>query len=233
MTDEMQASPAQETLRWVSTELQSHAAGVGLPCRGAPELASAVFNGGSEASAASIAPRDLPAHCVGLAIGRYHLLLGLLPEVGREEDVLETLRVFRNQCVVARSYIAPNAALDLQLFLVAPRGSEHLDAWHPLALLVERDERVARKHVWRRPEHSANDEASFADFVERSFLARPWTHEATFSMAPLGNVSQIAPDEQIPRTLAGEWAKLATELRNDPGTLVDELIAAWTKRGQI
>ena len=101
------------------------------------------------------------------------------------------------------------------------------------ALLVERDERVARKLVWRRPEHSANDEASFADFVERSFLARPWTHEATFSMAPLGNVSQIAPDEQIPRTLAGEWAKLATELRNDPGTLVDELIAAWTKRGQI
>jgi len=232
MTDQKPASPAHETLSWVSAVLQNHATIAELPFRNAPELASATFKGGSSAGAASIASRDLPANSVGLEIGRYHILLGLLPEVAREDEILETLRLFRNQCVVARSYIAPNAALDLQLFMVGPRGSELLDAWHPLALLAERDERVARKLVWRRPEHPSNDVASFGDFVKRSFLARPWTHKAVFSMAPLENISQVAPDEQVPRTLSGAWTRLAAEHRDDPAALVDGLVAAWAKRGQ-
>lgn len=232
MTDQKPASPAHETLSWVCAVLQDHAAFAGLPFRNAPELASATFKGSSDSGAASIASRDLPANSVGLEIGRYHLLLGLLPEVAREDEIVETLRLFRNQCVVARSYIAPNAALDLQLFLIGPRGSELLDAWHSLALLAERDERVARKLVWRRPEDPSNDVASFGDFVKRSFLARPWMHKAIFSMAPLENISEIAPDEQIPRTLSGTWTRLAAEHRDDPAALVDGLVAAWAKRGQ-
>ncbi|MGO8122181.1 ABC-three component system middle component 1 [Rhizobium ruizarguesonis] len=229
MTD--QRSPAQDALRWIADTLKEYAEEADLPFREAPELASSVFRGAKDTGAASIASRDLPFSCGGLEIGRYHVLFGLLPEAPREEDILETLRLFRNQCVVARSYIAPNAALDLQLFLIGPRGSEIAEPWHPLALLIEREERVARKLVWLRPDHANNDTKSFADFTKRSFLARPWKHDARFSMATLDNISQAAPDEDIPRTTAGEWVKLAAEHRGDPAALVDGLVRSWEKRG--
>lgn len=231
MIERHPSSPAQETLKWVVKALEAYAKRADLSFRAAPEIASSTFNGGADVGAANIASRDLPANGLGLQVGRYHILLGLLPEAAREEEIIEILRLFRNQCVVARSYIAPNAALDLQLFLIGPRGSEPLDVWHPLALLVERDERVARKLVWLRPEHAAADEASFADFAKRSFLAQPWKHDAVFSMAPLDNISRAAPDEEVPRTISGEWVKFAGEYRNDPVTLVEKLVKAWAKRG--
>lgn len=82
---------------------------------------------------------------------------GLLPEMPDETDLADALRRHRNQCVVARAVLPPNAALDLALVFVGPRRSEERDAWRAAALAVERDDRVARKLVWLRPADPLND----------------------------------------------------------------------------
>ena len=107
-------------------------------------------------------------------------MLGVLPETASIDAVRETLRRYRNQCVIARSFLSPNQVLDLQLMLVGPRGSERSAEWRSLALMVERDDRVARKLAWLRPEDPARDPESFADFLKRTFLARPWKIMANF-----------------------------------------------------
>jgi len=165
-----------------------------------------------------------------LQIGRYAVLLTLLPEAPDEEGMCDVVRRVRNQCVVARSYLSPPAALDLHAILLGPRGSEGVDRWRALALIAERDERVARKLVWLRPLDARADEQSFGDFVKRSFLARPWLTDAIFSMAPLDNVSRAATYGDIPRDTAGEWVRLASEPDIDPDLLVEKLVVAWQRR---
>ena len=142
----------------------------------------------------------------------------------------EVVRRLRNQCVVARSYLSPAAALDLHAILVGPRGSEGVDRWKALALIAERDERVARKLVWLRPSEASADAQSFADFARRSFLARPWVTSAVFSMAPLDNVSRAATFDLVPRDTAGEWVRFASENGVDADDLVDRLVTSWQRR---
>jgi hypothetical protein len=233
MTDQTGARPAAAPLDWVQAALTAAAVEVGLVVDSAPQLTSSVFRGGESAAAAKLDVSDLPTAVRGLRVGRYAVLLGLLPEIPSSEAVMETLRRYRNQCVIARSYITPNEALDLQLFLIGPRGSEPLDIWQPLALSVERDERVARKLAWLRPAQSSADEASFADFLKRTFLARPWKHQAVFTMAALDNMNKIAAVGDVPRNTVGEWIRLAITQRSDPSELVEGLVDAWSRRGQI
>lgn len=233
MTDLPPASPTEAPLDWVQAALGAAAAGVGLTVELEQRLASAVFRGGEASAAATLNVSDLPTAVRGLRIGRYAVLLGLLPEIPSSEAITETLRRYRNQCVIARSYLTPNAALDLQLFLIGPRGSEPLDDWQPLALIVERDERVARKLAWLRPARSSADEASFADFIKRTFLARPWKHPAVFTMAALDNLNKIAAVGDVPRDTVGEWVRLALSQGSDPPALVEGLVDAWSKRGQV
>ncbi|APG86726.1 hypothetical protein SAMCFNEI73_pB0011 (plasmid) [Sinorhizobium americanum] len=158
------------------------------------------------------------------------MLLTLLPEAPDEEGMSDVVRRVRNQCVVARSYLSPPAALDLHAILLGPRGSEGVDRWRALALIAERDERVARKLVWLRPTDARADEQSFDDFVKRSFLARPWVTDAIFSMAPLDNVSRAAAYGDVPRDTAGEWIRAASEPEVDTDQLVEELVASWQRR---
>jgi DNA-directed RNA polymerase specialized sigma24 family protein len=107
-----------------------------------------------------------------------------------------------------------------------------VDNWKTLALSVERDERVARKLAWLRPAQAAADETSFADFLKRTFLARPWKHQAVFTMAALDNMSKIAAVGDVPRNTVGEWMQLALTQRSDPPALVEGFVDAWSRRGQ-
>jgi hypothetical protein len=136
--------------------------------------------------------------------------------------------------VVARSYLTPNEALDLQGILLGSRASEPDDDWKAVALLVERDDRVARKFVWLRPGDPDGDDASFADVIRRTVLARPWISGATFTMAALDNLNKVAAQAQasVPRTTVDRWVNLALTERDEPDALVDKLIAAWTERGR-
>jgi hypothetical protein len=222
------------TLNVLHERLASAATSVGLTASDAPELTGNIFRGGEGAEVARLPPSNLPGVVRALRLGRYAVLLGLLPDQPSIEAVEECLRRFRNQCVVARSYLSANEALDLQGVLVGPRGSEPLDDWRPLALLVERDDRVARKFAWLRPADEAADPVSFAELLKRTFLARPWKNEATFTMAALDNLNRAAAmsDASVPRDTVDEWVKLALTERADPDILVDGLVDAWKRRGQ-
>lgn len=230
MSDVASSSPAQDILAAGEGLLGRLAAELGLTVEAKPSYAGQIFAGGSDTSSARLEPSDLPSHARGLRIGRYAVLLTLLPEAPDEEGLSEVVRRLRNQCVVARSYLSPAAALDLHAIVLGPRGSEGVDRWKALALIVERDERVARKLVWLRPQEASADEHSFADFAKRTFLARPWITNAIFSMAPLDNVNRASSFEEVPRDTAGEWIRLATEPGIEPDSLVDQVVASWQRR---
>jgi hypothetical protein len=230
MVDQAQNSPADDALELGARLLRTQADQLGLEFQDKPAYASQIFAGGSNTPSARLEPSDLPQQVRGIQIGRYALILSLLPEAPDEKGVNEVVRRLRNQCVVARSYLSPAAALDLHAILVGPRGSEGVDRWKALALIAERDERVARKLVWLRPHESIADAQSFADFTRRSFLARPWVTNAVFSMAPLDNVGRAAASDIVPRDTAGEWARLVGENNGDPDALVDSLVDTWSRR---
>jgi hypothetical protein len=230
MSDSASSSPAQDALESGERLLTLHATELGLTVESKLSYASRIFAGGNDTPSARLEPSDLPNHVRGLQIGRYAVLLMLLPEAPDEQGIGEVVRRVRNQCVVARSYLSPAAALDLHAILLGPRGSESVDRWKGLALITERDERVARKLVWLRPRKASSDEQSFADFATRSFLARPWATDAIFSMAPLDNVSRTAAFDVISRDTAGDWIHLASEPDIDPDSLVDQLVASWQRR---
>lgn len=198
-----------------------------------PELASATFNGGSSKST-TLSPTDLPAEGYAIRIDRFNIVLGILPDVAAMEAVLETLRRCRNQCVVARSFLAANETLDLQLMLLGPRASERQEAWRAMALMVERDDRVARKLAWLRPEDPLNDDESFAEFLKRTFLARPWVHaEGQFEDVALDALSgTAAATPGLPRTTAAEWEQIALDENKTSDDIVAALVRSWARRGQ-
>jgi hypothetical protein len=223
-------SPATKALDVAELLLVTRAHALGLSFEYMHRYENDVFAGGGESASARLDSNDLLTHARGLQIGRYGVVLALLPEAPSEEAVSDVVRRTRNQCVVARSYMSPSAALDLHAILLSPRGSEGVDRWRALALIAERDERVARKLVWLRPTDSQADQASFDDFAKRTFLARPWITDEVYSMAPLDNVSRAARLGDIPRDTASEWIRLATELEADPNALVEGMVEAWQRR---
>jgi hypothetical protein len=230
MSETVSRSPVAETLDGTETLLEVRAKALGLSFERMPGYADHVFAGGGESASVRLEANDLPAHARGVQIDRYGVVLALLPEAPSEESVGDVVRRTRNQCVVARSYLSPSAALDLHALLIGPRDSEGVDRWRALALIAERDERVARKLVWLRPADPRADQASFDDFAKRTFLARPWITDAVFSMAPLDNVSRAATLGDVPRDTASKWIRLATDLEADPDALVEGVVEAWQRR---
>jgi hypothetical protein len=201
----------------------------GLDCTPRPEFVSSCFRG-SESDAMRMNPTDLPAAATGLSIGRHTLVLGLLPETPAFAAVRETIRRYRNQCVIARSYLSANAALDLQLIVAGPTGSEASREWEAMALMVERDDRVARKLAWLRPADPANEDESFTEFLGRSFLSRPWAGAPKVEPALLDQLSASDSAAVVPRDTAGQWEAIALRGEEDSFKTVDALVAAWAKR---
>ncbi|MCM2458834.1 hypothetical protein HGO37_25965 [Rhizobium sp. CG4] len=230
MSESSATSPVQKTLDTVQGLLAARAIHANLAVEVRPEFAGRIFAGGSDTPSARIEASDLPNHVRGFQLGRYPVLLTMLPEAPDEEEIRDVVRRVRNQCVVIRSYLSPQAALDLHAILLGPRGSESVDRWRALALIAERDERVARKLVWLRPKDAAADERSFEDFSKRTFLSRPWVTRAIFSMAPLDNVSSVASYGDVPRDTAGEWIRAASEPGVEADQLVGNLVASWQRR---
>jgi hypothetical protein len=234
MTPISPKSTDTDILSWFRDALVSSAATVGLEAKSNEALASTVFRGGREQAEAQLDPVDLPVKVLGLSVGRYSLLVGQLPNAPSNESIEDTLRRFRNQSVVARSYLSTNDALDLQVFLIGPPGSEDDERWMTLGLLIERDEKVARKLAWLRPVDGGNVLSSYNEFIRRTFLAEPWNHDAVFTMADLDSLSRIPElaDGSLPRETAKSWVQLTFKHHDDTVTLVDSLIDAWSKRGK-
>jgi hypothetical protein len=223
---------AEDPLVWFEANLRSAADMVKLTVANDADVTGATFRGGQDSASAKLNPSDLPRVKRAMRIGRYVVILGLLPSTSSLAAVRETLRRYRNQCVIARSFLSTNEALDLQLMLIGPRGSERDAEWRTLALMVERDDRVARKLAWLRPDDSTGDTTSFEDFLRRTFLARPWNNEGKFSVAALDRlkVERDTGDSGVPRNTADEWEAIALKREEDPSKLVNALIEAWKRR---
>jgi hypothetical protein len=235
MSNPQSSNSSENILAWFAQQLMETAKGSDLPIENSEALASAVFRGARNLESTQIQPVDLPTQVTSLKLGRNSVLLGELPDTPSKESIEEVLRRFRNQAVIARSYLTSNEALDLQVFLVGPPGSESSDQWSTLALLIERDEKVARKLAWLRPSDSSNNEKSYRDFIRRTFLAQPWDHDGVFTMADLDSLTRIPElaDGSLPRNTAEIWVRLTSQYHDDTVSLVDSLIDAWSNRGKV
>jgi hypothetical protein len=234
MSTPQQPKSNEDTLSWFAEQLATTAKAIGLPVQQNDALASALFRGGQNQENAQIPPVDLPTQVTAMMLGRHSVLLGELPSIPSKESIEDILRRFRNQAVIARSYLTPNEALDLQVFLIGPGGSESNDSWSTLALLIERDEKVARKLAWLRPADTTNNWKSYRDFIRRTFLAEPWRYDGIFTMADLDSLTRTPElaDGSLPRNTAETWVRLTFQHHNDAATLVDSLIEAWSNRGK-
>jgi hypothetical protein len=201
-----------------------------LPVSEQSRLAGRSFSGGSSA-AMTLDVEELPAETRALKIGRYTVVFGSLPDTPTLPGIRETLRRYRNQCVVVRSFLGSNESLDLQLFLVGPRGSEWERKWKSLGLYIERDDRVARKLAWLRPRDAARDDDSFEDFIRRTFLARPWRDDDD-DMREGQSLDIDEPNPAgLPRSTAEEFDSIALESEGRTADeIVELLVQAWERR---
>lgn len=210
--------------------ITAEALGLSVIDRGS--LAGHRFKGSGDSPSMTLGESDLPDQARALGIGRYTVVFGTLPDTPTLEGVRETLRRYRNQCVVARSFLRANETLDLQLFLVGPRGSEWERQWKSLGLFLERDDRVARKLAWLRPRDAERDAESFGEFVRRSFLARPWNQDdRDEGRDELSLDLDETTSTGLPRNTAEEFDRIALDSDGQtPDEIVDSLIRAWQRR---
>lgn len=203
---------------------------VGLSLVRREDLESREFRGGrgQDTLQASL----LPDEVFGASIGRTPVLLSMLPDSHDEDVVDDAIKRLRNQSVIARSFLRPEQVVDLQIWLSGPPASAANPVWQSLAVVIERDERVARKLVWLRSALIEEWSNSFNSFVARTFLARPWTAAPLPSHAQLDRLSalvSVASDVTIERDVLRRWFDLAeaTEDVESGAELVEQLIAAW------
>jgi hypothetical protein len=203
---------------------------VGLDAVTQPDLLSAQFRGGSDSEEVLKGP-NLPLEAQTLTIGRFPVIFGRLPDSADVALVRDSVRRYRNQCVVAKSHMSPERSLDLQLWLVAPDGSDGDSAWIAIAAAIERDDRVCRKLVWLPPVGNEGRTETFSVFVSRTFLARPWAASQSNSFLQLDRLSSpasLAGDLGIQQSVLDRWFELAQDTDfNDGAELVDKLVEAW------
>ena len=185
-----------------------------------PEFVAPRFRGREDDSTAA-----LPISTYGLRLGAYPAIVApvMLGSVG---DMQSTLRKLHSQMVIARSYMQPDEVINAHLFLYAVNATGRGD-WRSVIDLAERDEAVCRKIVWL-PE-PANLDASFACFRARTFLSSPWTLTDERRDVALdsnqGLAQRILESHGLSETDATAWIDIVDRLREDPDTMVSELIA--------
>lgn len=198
-----------------------------------PDFAGPAFNG-SAAPSTTLSSSDLPTECIALSIGRYTLVLGVLPDTPTQAAVEEVVRRYRNQCVVARSHLTPSQSLDMQLMLLGPRGSDTNSDWDSLAKLVERDDRVARKLVWLMPETPERDDAGYDQFIKRTFLSRPWRRPSDFGDLELDKLSDAdVKGDGLPSATVEAWEQIALDHEQTPDEIVHAIVKAWEVGGTV
>ncbi|WP_099409502.1 ABC-three component system middle component 1 [Janthinobacterium sp. BJB304] len=94
-----------------------------------------------------------------------------LPAECNRQEILDEVDKILNNVLEMRKSLKAVPASDLYVMLAAPYGSADSSDWNTLAAEIERDDRLARKHVWLPDEEGENFDA----FIGTTFLARPWT----------------------------------------------------------
>ena len=141
------------------------------------------------------------------------VLLGQLGEEADQVAVVDTLRRYRNQATIARSWLGADAQ-DLHLFLIGPAHGRTSLWWRDLARQVESDDRVCRKLVWL-PSATPTLESA-AEFLSRTFLAAPWKRLAGDSAQRLDYLSSIP--------VPAEWLSVLSDDTLSADQLVERLV---------
>lgn len=191
------------------------------PADDVPDFVAPRFRGRADET---IAP--LPDKAYGLRLGAYPVVVATVT-LGSVEDMQASLRKLHTQMVIARSYMRAEEVINAHLFLCAVDPAIGGD-WRSVIDLAERDEGVCRKVIWI-PDAAALD-ASFESFRSRTFLATPWDAADERRDAPLdsnqGLAQRILVQHGLSDKAAAAWIGVVDRLREDPETMVSELVAA-------
>jgi hypothetical protein len=154
--------------------------------------------------------RDLPKIVGAALLDATPVLIGELPGEAHRGAVDEALRRYRNQATIARSWMGTKGP-NLQVFLYGPLGALNDQHWRQLAASVEADDRICRKLVWLFYEDPSL--AAATQFLQRTFVARPWAKETT-----------QAELDRMEISLPTGWETAIDDLDLDPEQLVRELV---------
>lgn len=113
----------------------------------------------------------------------------------------------------------------IMLCVTATESQAH---WRGIIDLGEKDETVCRKVIWM-PDTDALD-ASYDQFLARTFLAQPWRSLEAVLNAPLdhnqGLAERILGRHGLSEPTAKRWVVLAETYKDDPDGLIPQLVAA-------
>jgi hypothetical protein len=154
---------------------------------------------------------DLPESVEAVIFDDFPVLLGVLTGPPNRGNVNTQVLRYRNQATISRSWLG-SAAPNLHLFLAGPIGASGAPEWRQVAAEIEADDRVCRKLVWLFNDSPTAESAK--DFLERTFVARPWpTEQRSERLDSVANFS-----------LPDGWEDAIQDHELDFTTLVDRLI---------
>ncbi len=191
----------------------------------APDFVAPRFRGRADETTA-----PLPEKAYGMRIGAYPVVVAPVT-LGSVEDMQASLRKLHTQMVIARSYMRAEEVINAYLFLCAVNPATSGD-WRSVTDLAERDEGVCRKVIWI-PDAAALDK-SFESFRSRTFLASPWDSADERHDAPLdsnqGLAQRILVERGLTEEVAAAWIGIVDRLREDPETMVSQLVVGRTSQ---
>ncbi|WP_321903926.1 ABC-three component system middle component 1 [Paraburkholderia tropica] len=186
---------------------------------GAVELVGNRFNSEFLSEAVSSIKRhdnDLPKAVRVARIDDIPVLIGELSGTALRASIEPQLRRYRNQAIIARSWLAAEAP-NLQLFLIGPQGAFSRSDWRQLASEIEADDRTCRKLVWLFDQAPTVDDAEA--FLTRTFVARPWPTQQ----------QQVLLDTVASYALPDGWEEAVDDKDLDFDGLVEALIELEAK----
>lgn len=186
---------------------------------GSVELVGRRFNSEVLSEAVSSIKRydnDLPKAVRAARIDDIPILIGELSGTALRASIEPQLRRYRNQAVIARSWLAAEAP-NLQLFLIGPQRAFSRSDWRQLASEIEADDRTCRKLVWLFDQVPTVHDAEA--FLTRTFVARPWPTQQ----------QQVLLDTVASYALPNGWEEAVDDKDLDFDGLVEALIELEAK----
>lgn len=153
----------------------------------------------------------LPPSVTAAKLDGIPVLMGELSGAPIRGSVEPQLRRYRNQALIARSWLGSEAP-NLQLFLAGPVGALSDSKWRQLAAEIEADDRTCRKLVWLFESAPSVREAQ--GFLERTFIASPWPTES----------QRVKLDVVADYSLPKGWEEALDDASLDNDGLVERLI---------
>ena len=160
----------------------------------------------------------LPEHRVALLVrGCVRLLITAIDE---ESEFLSACRGALWWAGAVRGSLHPISRADLHLFIVASFSPGKEESALRDRSRIEADERICRKHVWLPAL-----ETRVADFLDATFLARPWQRDQLLpqSLDPLQKLVETAG---LPSNMATAWVNALSSMDDLRTDVVAEVLSS-------